>query len=297
MFLMNGKPDIVFCAASGLLRGYLILSLYAFLQCASFYSSANNAVTTTEKLQSTPVDGRFKEAAAALKKLDIETALKLARAIMAENAEYSDTWHRGAEILSQANTIIYCNPKIPAPEKSEYVVRQGDTLGLLAKDFGVTVGAICKNNNLPADTSMIPVGKKLFVYNSKWDIKVKKKSCRLYLYNKGELFKVYPVTVGRNGKTPSGTFEIASKVYEPDWTREGKIIPYGTPENPLGTRWMNLRPIGETDPKLSGYGLHGSWRPERIGRAESNGCVRMKNADVEEIFEIVPYKTPLTIEE
>jgi lipoprotein-anchoring transpeptidase ErfK/SrfK len=81
--------------------------------------------------------------------------------------------------------------------------------------------------------------------------------------------------------------------YRPD----GKEIPYtGKPDgdNILGTRWMNLRPTGET-PRLKGYGIHGTWDNNSIGKAESAGCIRMRNEDVEELFMLVPENTPVVI--
>lgn len=298
MFFMNGKSDVFFCACCGIFRNSAAVVLSAFLLFASCYSSsAEDVVNDDETPPAIDCDKLLQDASDALKKNNTDLALKLARAIMDGSEAYTESWHQGADILGRANTIIYTDPQIPDSKKFNYVVRQGDTLDILAKDFGVTVGAILKNNNMSPESYIISVGKKLSIYAAKWEIKIKKKCFRMYLCNNGELFKVYPVTVGRNGKTPSGTFELASKVLEPDWTHEGRVIPFGAKEHPLGTRWMNLRPVGETNPKLNGYGVHGTWHPERIGRAESNGCIRMKNADIEELFEIVPYKTPLTIED
>ena len=36
-----------------------------------------------------------------------------------------------------------------------------------------------------------------------------------------------------------------------------------------------------------GYGIHGTNRPTSIGKAASHGCIRMRNQDVEELFELV----------
>jgi len=47
---------------------------------------------------------------------------------------------------------------------------------------------------------------------------------------------------------------------------------------------------------LTGYGIHGTWEPETVGSAVSKGCIRMLNTDVEELFDIVPVGTAVTIE-
>ena len=72
----------------------------------------------------------------------------------------------------------------------------------------------------------------------------------------------------------------------------GNIIipPYGTTQRRylgvLGTRRLKLG---------DGYGLHGTNQPETIGRAVSHGCVRLRNEDIEKLFEMVPVGTPVFI--
>ncbi|MCP5120636.1 MAG: L,D-transpeptidase, partial [bacterium] len=50
-------------------------------------------------------------------------------------------------------------------------------------------------------------------------------------------------------------------------------------DNPLGTRWL-----GVSKPH---YGIHGTNLPESIGKRASGGCIRLHNAHVEELFELV----------
>jgi L,D-transpeptidase-like protein len=58
----------------------------------------------------------------------------------------------------------------------------------------------------------------------------------------------------------------------------GKVIAPG-PQNPIGTRWIGLN--------QKGYGIHGTDQPSSIGYAKSHGCIRLRNADVERLFERV----------
>jgi len=102
---------------------------------------------------------------------------------------------------------------------------------------------------------------------------------KLALVEDGKVVKVYPVAVGKKSTpSPSGLFRIASHVLNPTYTHEGKVVRPG-PANPVGTRWMSLG--------YKGYGLHGTNHPESIGHAASHGCIRMRNHDVEELFELV----------
>jgi len=95
----------------------------------------------------------------------------------------------------------------------------------------------------------------------------------------GKVVKMYEVAVGKTSTpSPSGTFHIASHVANPTYSHAGKVAEPG-PANPVGTRWMSLG--------YKAYGLHGTNHPESIGRAASHGCIRMRNHDVEELFELV----------
>jgi hypothetical protein len=68
------------------------------------------------------------------------------------------------------------------------------------------------------------------------------------------------------------------------------VPPFGTNQRRypevLGTRRLNLG---------DGYALHGTNRPETIGQAVSHGCVRLRNEDVEWLYEHVPVGTPVYI--
>ncbi|MDA0991414.1 MAG: L,D-transpeptidase, partial [Verrucomicrobia bacterium] len=117
----------------------------------------------------------------------------------------------------------------------------------------------------------------------------------LVVYLDGKFFKRYGVGTGKYGKTPLGEFEIYDKITEPVWWRpDGKEIPFGDPLNILGTRWMAIRATGDT-PQVRGYGIHGTWDDSSIGKAESAGCIRMRNSEVEELFDLLPYLTPVRI--
>jgi len=102
---------------------------------------------------------------------------------------------------------------------------------------------------------------------------------KIALFEDGHVVKVYGIAVGKRATpSPNGKFNIASRVVKPTWYQPGKVVGPG-PANPLGTRWMGLG--------YKGYGIHGTNRPASIGKAASHGCIRMRNQDVEELFELV----------
>jgi len=68
------------------------------------------------------------------------------------------------------------------------------------------------------------------------------------------------------------------------------IPPFGTSQRKypgvLGTRRLNLG---------DGYALHGTNKPETVGRSVSHGCIRLKNPDIERLYEMVPVGTPVFV--
>ncbi len=239
----------------------------------------------------------IKEAAGSLAKKNYIKASKLASEITGSKlSENCPEWVEAANILSEANTAIF-QSDMPYPGKKElYIVKRGDYLDKIARKFNTSTAAIQKSNNMGPNDINIRTGQTLCIYKGNWKIKVDKSLHRLYLYDGGKLFKMYSIGIGRQGRTPTGTFKIVSMIEKPAWDSPKGKIPYGDKENVLGTRWMQLKPTGDTNPNLKGYGIHGTWQPESIGHSMSNGCIRMKNRDVEELYSIVPYGTPVTIE-
>jgi lipoprotein-anchoring transpeptidase ErfK/SrfK len=195
--------------------------------------------------------------------------------------------------LGDLNVELALNP-YPMPEKTEHVVRSGDSLEKIARKFKTTVQSIQRSNGL-ANPNLIKAGDRLRILTGTFKIDVSTSEHTLLLTLNNRFFKRYLVGTGKMDKTPLGTFEITDKISEPVWWRpDGKEVPYGDPENILGTHWMTLRATGDT-PDLRGYGIHGTWEDDSIGKAESAGCIRMRNTEVEELYALVPPGTPVRI--
>lgn len=116
---------------------------------------------------------------------------------------------------------------------------------------------------------------------------VDKSQNSLMLKSDEEIIKTYIVSTGLNNSTPVGTFKIVNKLANPTWFKAGMVVPSGSADNVLGTRWMGF--------DLPGYGIHGTVEPQNLGKQVTQGCVRMANSDVEELFTIVPQDTEVTI--
>ncbi len=166
-----------------------------------------------------------------------------------------------------------------------YEVKKGDSLHLIAKNFNTTVGFLKRSNNLNSD--LIRIGQRLKVVTSKPSMIVDKSLNVLTLKMDDEIVKVYPCSTGEFNSTPTGDFKIINKLPNPTWYKAGAIVPPGSEENILGSRWMGF--------ELSGYGIHGTTIPDSIGQQVTAGCVRLYNEDVEELYDVVPTGTKVTI--
>ena len=174
----------------------------------------------------------------------------------------------------------------PDAHSSLHEVKAGDTLTSLSKKYHVTVDLVRRINQIHGDKLVL--GAKLKIPTYKLSVVVDKSQNTLILKGDEEVLKTYTVATGVNNSTPVGVFKITDKLVHPTWYRpDGKVIPYGNPANFLGTRWMGLT--------KKGYGIHGTFEPEKLGQQITDGCVRMKNEEVEELYGFLTPGTEVTI--
>ncbi|MFA4980973.1 MAG: L,D-transpeptidase family protein [Candidatus Omnitrophota bacterium] len=192
---------------------------------------------------------------------------------------------KAQEALENVNVQILFSP-IPTPDSVSYEVQKGDTLTRIAKKYGTTVELIAKANGLK--NNAIRVGENIKINKSRFSIAVDKSQNILTLKDNENILKTYRVSTGKNSCTPVGTFKITTKIVDPPWyPPTGGVVQSGDPKNVLGSRWLGI--------SKEGYGIHGTIEPESIGRSVTEGCVRMKNAEVEELYTIVPEGTEVLI--
>jgi len=102
---------------------------------------------------------------------------------------------------------------------------------------------------------------------------------KLALVENDRVVTIYPVAVGApESPSPIGSFTIVNRVSNPTYYRPGKVVGPG-PNNAVGTRWIGL--------SEKGFGIHGTDNPRSIGLAASHGCIRLRNKDVEKLFDRV----------
>ncbi len=157
------------------------------------------------------------------------------------------------------------------PTSNYYVIQSGDTLSSVAKAFNISV-----NELITANPGIVPenltVGQIICLPIAPLPvlISISLTAKRLSFYRQGKLVKSYPIAIGKLATpSPVGTYKIVNKQVNPG--------------GPFGTRWMGL--------SKPGYGIHGTNNPASIGTAVSNGCIRMYNKDVNELFSQVSIGT------
>ena len=127
-------------------------------------------------------------------------------------------------------------------------------------------------------------------------VTVDRTGLKLRLFKRLRHAKTYGIAIGMAGfETPSGLFRIQSKQVDPPWRAPnrpwagayaGRTIPGGAPDNPLKARWLGVN---------GAVGIHGTAEEWSIGTRASHGCIRMRVADVIELYRRVPMGTPVLI--
>ncbi|MGH7857828.1 MAG: L,D-transpeptidase family protein [Candidatus Binatia bacterium] len=192
---------------------------------------------------------------------------------------------------------------VPRP----YAFREGDTLHDVARHLGLGINEV--QDAIPEVEVWLPPKGESRHFPTWWVLPesdhegmvVNIPEMRLFYYPGKDSGTVitYPVGLGRDDwQTPIGRFKISEKTVNPAWVipasileerarekgRFEKVIAGGAPDNPLGKYRMRLT--------LPLFGIHGTNIPWGVGMKVSHGCVRLYPEDIEQLFPLVPVRTP-----
>ena len=121
--------------------------------------------------------------------------------------------------------------------------------------------------------------------------------------SENRLLAHFPCSIARRvEKRPVGELHVAVVAPNPNYTFDPEVFPESPeaqelgrklvlppgPNNPVGTAWIGL--------DKPGYGIHGTPRPEDVGRTESHGCFRLANWNAEYLLQLVTTGTPVRVE-
>jgi LysM repeat protein len=215
--------------------------------------------------------------------------------------------------IGRLNTDLVFSPTVfPGDTLVEtYKVSSGDNLARIAKKTGaVTEPALLARVNRLTNPNALHVGQSLKVVRGPFHAVVSKSAFRMDVYagpvpsasSLGErglpdgaepgwtYIASYPVGLGKDSGTPIANFIVKeNKLINPTWAnpRTGEKFAADDPKNPIGERWIGLAGLDEKSKGFEKYGIHGTVEAESIGAEMSMGCVRMRAADVEVVYELL----------
>ncbi|MGN7124588.1 L,D-transpeptidase family protein [Methylorubrum thiocyanatum] len=119
-------------------------------------------------------------------------------------------------------------------------------------------------------------------------IEVDKRTKRVRAFGEdGKLTADYPASIGSDEKpAPDGSAKVKAVAFDPWYTYNPKYRFKGVkatkkfsihpgPNNPVGLVWIDL--------SIPSYGIHGTPDPEKVGKTESHGCIRLTNWDARDL--------------
>ncbi len=186
------------------------------------------------------------------------------------------------ERIQQTARRIYFQPQ---PNYMEpYVVQPGDTLQSIAHRYDVSWQFLAKLNQV--EPTRIRPGQELKVIRGPFSAVVDLSDSEITIHAHGYFVCRFPVGTGRDDSTPIGTFQVDDKLVDPTYYGPDGVVAHDDPTNPLGEHWLS---IGDS------YGIHGTIDPDSIGKAESQGCVRLRNEDVAEVYDFLTVGSEVVI--
>ncbi len=215
-------------------------------------------------------------------------------------------------------TVVDLASVRPVPEtwlgKSQLdTLRHGTALELIAERFRANPKLIVKLNPTVKWDDILP-GTVLVVPSAEPASPPAARIARIHVYlaehilqavdETGRVLLHCPVSIARDvEKRPVGELHVVVVIPDPNYTfdpvtfpesPEGRelgrklIIPPG-PNNPVGVAWIGL--------DRTGYGIHGTPDPEKVGRTESHGCFRLANWDARTLLRLAWVGLPVIVEE
>ncbi len=164
-----------------------------------------------------------------------------------------------------------------------YKVQKGDLLQSIAKRNKVPYQILMEINSIYRPEAL-RAGERIKVIHGPFHARVYRSTFTLDLYLQNTYVRSFPVGLGKPGmETPTGMWvvEPEGKLISPTWTDpiSGKTYKPADPDYPLGSRWIALEGISGNAKGREGFAIHGTKEPDEIGKASSQGCIRLHNGN------------------
>lgn len=188
------------------------------------------------------------------------------------------------ELLDQvAGTVLYSTQNLLEPP---YEVQPGERLEGIGEKYGVPWQLLAKINGID-DPSALRPGERLKVVRGPFQaiVSLEKRELTLFAAD-GSYAGRFKIGIGGENPPREGTFPVAEKIVNPVYRGRHRAISAEDADNPLGERWIGLG---------GGVGIHGTNKPENIGRTDLPGSISLNERDVEDVYDILSLGSRVTI--
>ncbi len=199
--------------------------------------------------------------------------------------------------LAEVNRELVFSKKVYPndPLTSTYTLESGDMLQPIGRRYNVPWQFLARINGV--DPRRIRAGQKLKVVRGPFHVEVYKSAHRLdVLAVTSDDVTIYicsyDVGLGApDTPTPVGAFVVTEKNENPRYDKPDKGLHFAgfdvDPRNPVGPRWIGVMGATEATAQFEDYGIHGTVEPQSIGRNMSDGCIRLRNPEVLELYDML----------
>lgn len=271
---LETRPD-----ASAEIR-YEFLALQASLQNEEGAAATAKGVLASKGAAAEKEKAALFLAAAARKKGDDVEARRVLSELMKGLPVGVDLPEARAELRKLNETLFFSALNKAGGEYHE--VQPGELFHSLGKQHKVPGELLSRINK--TDPSRLQLGQRIKLVEGPLDVRVDSVCLRLEVWQDDTYIWDFPVGLGMDQSTPKGEYFVKEKIKEPDYQPLGKPMQKFKDGTPLGTRWIEFT---DAEGVLKHYGIHGTNEPDSIGKNMSAGCIRMRNEDVEFLFDML----------
>ena len=248
---------------------------------------------------------RIQQANAMIASDPIRARVELTRLLDSNALSATERTQAYTGINNLASSLFFSPNIIPGDIASQsYVVKKGDSFARITNREKLAIDwRFIQRINQIASEKALRADMRLKLAHGPFDGEVIKADYRFNIYagtgSERIMVASFPCGVGTNDSTPVGTFKVrtGSKLIDPEWSnpRTGEKFKSNDPKNPIGERWIGLQGTTPETAKFTGYGIHGTVEPQSIGKQMSMGCVRLGDAEVQVVYELISESSTIVI--
>ncbi|MGB8353886.1 MAG: LysM domain-containing protein [Chthoniobacteraceae bacterium] len=187
------------------------------------------------------------------------------------------------DALGEINMKLFYSDQ-PSPDKQQYVIQKGDTIGAIERKTKMP-GEMIMHLNKINDPTKLRIGEVLNVSRPEFALQVHRKTKMVDLTNKGKFFKQYKV-ISWNAPAAKNANPVSAKVSEKVAWKNGLRVVFGSKEYAGSGRWISL--------SVSGFTLY--TEGSGADTPKPPGGLGMEAGDMDELSSLINRNSPATID-